>query len=237
MNDLDLQLKAALEGRFEDEIASAQAWLAAAVTKAADEASENVLTKLRLDVENSGLRGAVRLKTTWRKKRYPERGDSLDPASWLYSKMPAVVEAFERGATVSSPSGLWLTIPNPDVWPVRSKRRKGRTSMLDIAEARFGPLRFIYRPGHKVHLLVADVRASQKKGGFRKASARALKTGRDLATVVVFFVVKEARLARRLKGATIRERASRDFPADVARRLPNILNATPRPRVIAAGPR
>lgn len=234
MSAQDLLLKAALMGRLEDEVASAEAWLAACVTQASDEASENVLTKMREDIAQSRLRGAARLRTTWRKKRYPASGDSLSPASWIYSKMPAVVIAFEDGATISSDSGRWLTIPNPAVWPVRSKRRKGRTSMLDIAVARFGPLRFVYRPGNRVALLVAEVRASQKHAGkFRKASARALKTGRDLATIVVFFLVREARVPRLLKGATIRKRAERDFPADVQRRLPQIFNSKPRPRVIA----
>jgi hypothetical protein len=234
VSNFDLQLHAALSGTFEEEIGSAQAWLEQAVTRALDDASENFLTKLREDVRQSGLKGAERLRTTWRKRRYPERDFSLDPAAFVYSKMPQVVAAFEKGATVTSPDGKWLTIPNPTVWPRRFRRLRGDASMLATAEARFGKLRFVYRAGHQVAYLVAELRASQKSPGkFRKASARAMKTGTDLSTVIVFFLVRQARLPRLLKGATIRERAKRDFPADVGRRLPQILNSTPRPRVIA----
>lgn len=230
-----MQLHAALLGRVEDEIASAGAWLAEVVTRSADEESAPIVTKLREDVAQSGLRNAGRMKTSWRRELYPAKGKSLSPAVWLYSNLPATVAAFEEGKTVRSPLGKWLTIPNPVLFPARTRRRQGRTSMLDIAEARFGPLRFVIpRAGSPVAYLVATLRASQKHPGrFRRASERALRTGRDLATVIVFFLVRQARLPRLLKGATIRKRAERDWPAGMERRVRANMARVPRPRVIA----
>ena len=65
---------------------------------------------------------------------------------------------------------------------------------------------------------MAEVRGSATRpGSFRKASATALRTGNGLVTIVVFFLVKEARLPRMLRGSVIRERAARNADAAVDR--------------------
>lgn len=65
---------------------------------------------------------------------------------------------------------------------------------------------------------MAEARSSASRPGtFRKASATALRTGNGLTTIVVFYLVKEARLPRMLRGNVIRERAQRNAAAAVDR--------------------
>ena len=57
----------------------------------------------------------------------------------------------------------------------------------------------MYRTRALSLLVVDGLRAGTgKRGGFRKASDTALKTGRGLATVVMFFLIPQARLKKRL---------------------------------------
>lgn len=214
MSDVGLQLRAALQGDFEKEERAALVRIERSVQAALfDYAAEEVQTKWRQDVAQSGLRNAGALTKTIRLRKY--RNTGLDPAVLVYSNFPIIQRAFEAGSIVRSKSGFFLPIPNPDVWPSgrvpRPRRNAGqRSNTIAIAEQRFGKLRFVYRAG-KASLLVAEVReSSARPGTFRRASATAQRTGRGLVTIVVFFLVKEARLPRLLRGNVIRERARRN---------------------------
>ena len=214
-----VQLKAALVGDFDKETSDALKHVEGARQAALfDYAGDQVQAKWRQDVAQSGLRNAARMTKTIRLRKYKNRG--LNPAAQVYSTFPILQRAFEQATTVRSPNGHFLLIPNPDVWPTGRVPRPGgrsgqRNNTLAIAEARFGKLRLIYRAG-KASLLVAEARASASRpGSFRKASATALRTGNGLTTIVVFYLVKEARLPRMLRGSVIRERAQRNASAAI----------------------
>ena len=239
-----LQLRAALEGRFEAELAAETQRLAAALRIAVDGAGEDLQAKLRQDLAASRLARGAALSKTWRRATYPKAGvQTLEPAALVWSTMPLIQAAFEQGDEVKSPNGSLLTVPNPAVWPdlrVRRRnasqsggRRDERTS-VEIAEERFGPLRFIPARAGRAALLVAEVTES-KAGALRGASATRRRTGRGVQTVIVFFLVKDTRLPRLLKGSEIRRRAQRDMPGRIQQRFERALAATPRPRVIAVG--
>lgn len=214
------QLKAALLGDFDKEMDAGLERVEGAVQAALFDYAGDTQTKWRQDVAQSGLRNAGRLTKTIRLRKYRNRG--LNPAAQVYSTFPILQRAFEQATTVRSPNGHFLLIPNPEVWPRgRVPRPGGRSSQrqntLAQAEARFGKLRLVYRQG-RPSLLVAEARASNTQAGsFRKASATALRTGRGLTTIVVFFLVKEARLPRMLRGSVIRERAERNAAAAIDR--------------------
>ena len=60
-------------------------------------------------------------------------------------------------------------------------------------------LRFVFRPGRPGLLVVDGLRAgSGRHGGFRRASQRALRTGQGVVTVVMFVLVPQVRLRKRL---------------------------------------
>lgn len=215
-----VQLKAALQGDFDKETAAALHRVEGAVQSALFDYAGDTQAKWRQDVAQSGLRNAARMTKTIRLRKYVNKG--LNPAAQVYSTFPILQRAFEQATTVRSPHGHFLLIPNPEVWPGGRVPRPGgrsgqRNNTLAIAEGRFGKLRLVYRQG-RPSLLVAEARASNTRSGtFRKASATALRTGRGLTTIVVFFLVREARLPRMLRGNVIRARARRDADAAIDR--------------------
>lgn len=236
MSDAAIQLRAALLGDFDKEQREALKRVENAVQAALFEFSDDLKNKWRQDVGSSGLKNAQKLTKTIRLRNY--RNNGLDPASQVFSTFPIIQYAFEAETVVKSRSGLWLPIPNPDVWPsgrVSRPSRNGaqRTNTIALAEQRFGPLQFIYRPGGKASLLVAQVRGSASRPGtFRKASATALRTGNGLVTIVVFFLVKQARLPRMLRGSVIRERARKNAPREIDRLFVRYFDQDSGPRLL-----
>ena len=219
-NPTSVQLRAALQGTFDAEMKAGLSQVQSALQKAIFEYAQETQTKWRQDILASGLSNAQKLAKTVRVKRYPNEG--MNPAAQVYSTFPLIQRAFEQGEIIRSRDGNWLTIPNPDVWPGGRVRRQGgrgvreRESSVGIAERRFGPLRFIYNP-HGASMLVTDARRSKTKAGtFRYASATATRRG-NVETIVVFFLVKQARLPRMLRGKVIRDRAARNADASIER--------------------
>lgn len=220
MNLGSTQLRAALKGDFDKEVEKGLKEVAVSLQEALFDFSASLQVKWRQDVAQSGLRNAQRMTRTIRVKQYPNKG--LNPASVVYSNFPLLQRAFEQATTVRSKEGLWLVIPNPEVWPKGRVARAGgrgahlRQTTIAIAERRFGKLRFVYRK-NGASLLVTDARKSRTKAGtFRYASPTATRRG-NVETIVVFFVVKEARLPRMLRGKVIRDRAMRDAPREIDR--------------------
>lgn len=216
MSDFGLQLRAALVGDFDKEVKKAARRTTNAKAGAVFDYADEVTAALRQDFSRSGIARASLLLKTWHSRHYANKG--TDPAALVYSSMATVVAAFEQGALIRSHHGLFIPLPNPDVWVtgrVPHRRRGGAESNIAIAERKFGPLQFVYRPG-QASLLVADVRTSNTKAGqFRKATSRQTRAGRGLASIIVFFLVPEARLKHRLHGNVIRERARRNAPARI----------------------
>jgi hypothetical protein len=175
---------------------------AAAGTK---EAGRSLKTELRRQVTSAGL--GQRLARTWRDRHYDNQG--LDAASLVYTKAPQIMRAFDEGAAIRSKTGLWLAIPTPNA-PRRGVGGK-RINPSNFPEHRFGPLRFVYRRSGPSLLVAEGLRASvsRKTGelrGFRRASERARRTERGVATVVMFFMVPQVRLPKRLDVARVAER-------------------------------
>lgn len=215
-----IQLRAALDGSFEYEIDAARGNVINAMGLAMEELADELVGKLAYDFTSSGLRNAQRLKgAAWKRKLYGV-GKSLEPAAWVYSRIPVIVQAFENGQVIRAKGGKGLLIPNPDAWPggrMRLGRRASVTSLWNAAVSRFGELRVVKRPG-RTTLVVAEVRESAAKPGtFRKASASARRRAdagkaSGLATIIVFVIAREAKQPRLLRGATIRARALAGAP-------------------------
>ena len=157
---------------------------------------------LEQDLEAATLAGGLgKLSKAWASAAYPRKGvGSLSASAQVFVKGSAHTQdamyAFSRGATVRSKNGMFLLIPTENAPKVGLGR--DRDKRLAAAEARYGKLRFVYRRG-KTSLLVADnVRArGGKRGGFARASEKAVAAGRT-ATIVVFILVPAVRLRKRL---------------------------------------
>jgi hypothetical protein len=175
-------------------------------------------TELRRQVSSAGL--GQRLANSWRDKHYPNQ--KVDAASLVYTKAPQIIRAFDEGALIRSRRGRFLAIPTENA------PRKGadgrRISPSTFPEHRFGPLRFVGRSSGPSLLVVDGLRASfsRKTGelrGFRRATDRARRSGQGLTTVVMFLLVPQVKLSKRLDVARAAERWSGQLPALIEQQL------------------
>jgi hypothetical protein len=167
--------------------------LAAGLTRAAGRLTAGLKADLRADVVAGGL--GARLSRTWQGKTFPQSRDSLEPSSFLWSKAPMLIDVFDRGAIIRSKDGWFLAIPTALAGP-RGIGRDGKAARITPGgwERRAGlRLRFVYRRG-RPSLLVADGTRVDGKG--RAASAK--RAGTPKATSVIFILVPQAKLRKRL---------------------------------------
>ena len=185
-----------------------------AVTIGITQATDGLKTELRTQVTSAGL--GARLARTWRGEVFPKGEDSIRAAGLVGSKAPGIIRIYEDGATIRSKNGFFLAIPTAaagrygdggrKITPGRWERRTGQR------------LRFVYRR-NAASLLVADgMRArSGKRGGFSRASASALRTGRGLVTVPMFILVPQVTVRKRLEVAGAADRWVSRLPSLVVR--------------------
>jgi len=189
-----------------------------AVASGTKDAGRGLRTELRRQATSAGL--GQRLANSWRDKHYPNR--KLDAASLVYTKAPQIIRAFDEGAVIRSRRGRFLAIPTENA-PRKDTEGK-RISPSTFPEDRFGPLRFVPRPSGPSLLVVDGLRASfsRKTGqlrGFRRATERARRSGQGLTTVVMFLLVPQVKLRKRLDVARAAERWSAQLPALIEQHL------------------
>ncbi|KAB2883034.1 MAG: hypothetical protein F9K38_06705 [Pseudorhodoplanes sp.] len=203
------------KGLTESEVEAARS-----VTRAMQTITDGLKSDLRSDVVEAGL--GQRLANTWRGKTYPDGGASLEAASFVWSKAPKIIDAFDRGVTIRSKSGFWLAIPTPAAG-VKGLSPTGGMKRITPGgwERRTGMrLRFVYRRGQP-SLLVADHARLSKKGlarpniGRTRAGAPFTRlSGR--VTVVVFLLVPQVTLAKRFDIAGTARRWADRVPGAIA---------------------
>ena len=190
-----MRLDAAIRGSLPKYMAQQLEAAQTAVTGGVSEITTHIKDDLRGQVTNAGL--GSKLAKSWQAKVYPKGKKSLEAAGWVFSKAPKIIRAFNDGALIRSKDGWFLAIPT-EAAPKRGVGSK-RINPSNFPEHSLGRLRFVYRPGAVSLLVVDGLRASTgKRGGFRKASDSAQRTGRGLTTVVMFFLVPQAKLKKRL---------------------------------------
>lgn len=206
-----MELKLAIKGQLKSYYKAIEDSGALSTYEIIFETTEGAQDNLRRQIQNAGL--GRRLPNTWQKKIFPAGKPSMNAKGLLFNTAPEIITAFNEGVTIRSSNGLYLAIPTE-----AAGQFAGRKSMTpELWEQRRGQqLRFVY-VNSKVSLLVADnMRAGLgKRGGFRKASASALRSGRGLATVVMFILVRQVSLRKRLDI----EAAIRPYQTDIAPRI------------------
>ena len=148
--------------------------------------------------------------------------EQVDAASLVYTKAPQIIRAFDEGALIRSKRGRFLAIPTENA-PRKGTDGK-RVQPEHVPEHRFGPLRFVPRRSGPSLLVVDGLRGSvsRKTGelrGFRRATERARQSGAGLATVVMFLLVPQVKLPKRLDVARAAERWSAQLPALIEQQL------------------
>ena len=159
-----------------------------AVTKAVGEAGSSLKMAWRGQITGAGL--GARLSRTIRSELYPKGQPSLNAAALVWSKAPVIVGAHDEGALIRSRNGFWLAIPTAAAGKSTSG---GRISPGEWERRRGLRLRFIYRRSGP-SLLVAEGRLNTRGLGVASRS----KSGRGLATVPIFLLVRQVKLMKRL---------------------------------------
>lgn len=189
--------------------------VAKAATGAMRATTPDAKQELRDQIVGAGL--GSRLANTWRGDAYPKRGASLDPAGYIWSNAPDIVDSFARGAQIVPVNGSrYLAIPTDAVPRAPGAGRATSTKKMTPAqvEAAFNQDLFFKR-GRDGRLL-AFINAGRTAGG--RASKR--KAGSRTAKPVLMFVLVPTVRAPKLldlNGPTARWADA--FRSDLARRL------------------
>ncbi|KGK99955.1 DUF6441 family protein [Thalassobacter sp. 16PALIMAR09] len=173
-----------------------------AVTKAMKVAGGKLKSDWRTQITRAGL--GRRLANSIRSQTYPKAGESLEAAALVWSNAPQIIGAHDTGPLIRSKDGFWLAIPTP----AAGKGARGKALTPGEWERRRGlRLRFVHRR-RGPSLLVADGRLSSRGLGVASRS----KTGRGKATVPIFLLVPQVKLAKRLSLAKDADRAQAAAP-------------------------
>lgn len=204
-----MRLQAALVGRLDEYLREELKRGEGATTRGVRRAAEGLKNELRSQTIGGGL--GPRLARTWRSESYPRGGQSLGAAALVWTKAPQVLQAFDDGVLIRSTNGKFLAIPT-DAAPKRGVGGK-RINPSNFPEHSLGRLRFVYRRGAPSLLVVDGLRArTGKRGGFGRAGKRALAKGQT-ATVVMFVLVPQVRLKKRLDVKRAAEKWVRQLPS------------------------
>lgn len=150
---------------------------------------------LRSQVISAGL--GQRVANAWRDKAYGSAA-SDNPAALVWSKAPIIHAAFDQGVIIKTRNGeRFLAIPSEHV----PKKTGGkRMTPLEVESWLNGDLNFVpFSGGRPGGMLVAPqlVRSSNKRG-WRKATVRRTRAGRQAEPVIMFYLVPTARLKKSL---------------------------------------
>jgi hypothetical protein len=173
-----------------------------AVTAAMRDAGTDLKAAWRGQIAQAGL--GRRLANSIRSQSYPRAGESLRAAALVWSKAPVIIGAHDTGPLIRSRDGFWLAIPLP---AAGKSLRGGRMTPGEWERRRGLRLRFVYRR-RGPSLLVADGRLNSRGLGVGSRS----KTGRGQATVPIFLLLPQVKLAKRLDLARDAERAQAAVP-------------------------
>ncbi len=205
-----MKLAATITGSIMAGMETEMRTISKAVTAGIKDAGRGLKSDLRKQVIGAGL--GPRLARTWRDRTYPNKGHNA--AAMVWSKAPQIIRTFDEGAVIKSKSGFWLAIPTKQA-PKRGVGGK-RINPSNFPEHRFGPLRFVYRRGRPSLLVVDGVRINRSGRTGRRAKGGAFtKTGRmkqGIATVVMFIMVPQVRLKKRLDVKREIKRWERQLP-------------------------
>jgi hypothetical protein len=175
----------------------AESGVARAATVAMRATTGDALRELRGQVTSAGL--GQRLANTWRGNVYPKSRNGMNPAGYIYSRAPEIIDSFVRGTTIVPVNGSrFLAIPTDNV--PRVGRRRGSTGRMtpEQVEHTFNQDLFYQRGKNGRVLAFINAVGARRGRGIRQGTARRLAQGRDLKRVLMFTLVPVARMPKLL---------------------------------------
>lgn len=202
-----------------------------AVTRGVRAETERLKRELREQVVSAfGTRGRG-IANAWRARVFPETGESLNAAGLVWSKVPAIIHAFEHGALIRARGGRFLAIPTGFNAPQGRRGRGMRVTPQQMIASRQAFLRpfcsgrgFVWclpvrrgeRVGRRRAPLIAGglaAVATARRRGAAAWQAALLRQG----FVPMFLLVPQVQLAGRLDVRGAADRALARLPAAILR--------------------
>lgn len=164
-----------------------------------------------------------KLANAIRSRVYPDREPSMDAAGLVYARpgkgrkggAAEILSSHENGAVIRSADGFWLAIPTEEA----GRARRGKRLTPGEWEQRTGMrLQFVYRSGGP-SFLVATGRLYKDRLG----KGRMLKSGlygKGSVTSVIFLLVPQVRLRKRLNLMSKADRLANELPQAIVRNWP-----------------
>ena len=185
-----MRIIASLVGRLDDQIEIELDAATEGISMGMRRSGRDLGARLR---RATGRSLGARMAKLWRFNYYRNKG--WDAASLVYSKAPHIIEG-HMGSTIKPRKGRFLAIPTENV----PKGRFGRRITPKKWPTRtYGPLQFVAaRNGRPAMLVATGLTYSQKRQRFYKSRSKKAKMGVGTSTVVMFFLVPQVKLRRRL---------------------------------------
>lgn len=153
---------------------------------------------IRDQIRGAGIKGN-KLPNTIRSAFYSNPDEtSLSPASFIYSRAPQIMMAIDRNDTIRAKRARFLAIPT------ELARRGGRTMSPRNFTLKTGiPLEFIPGKNGAGFLVAKQVRIKTgRRLGVAAPSATALRTGRGLSSAILYYLVPQVHLRKRIDPKT-----------------------------------
>lgn len=173
-----------------------------AVSEAMNEVQAGLKDELRGQVVGAGM--GQRLAKTWRGKRYPESGASIDAVAYVWSRAPDIVDAFERGVPIIARNRRFLAVPTKDAGVSHTTVKNKRLTPANWETETGVKLRFVPRGSHA--LLVTDASYVRQPARWRRRKSfkpirTPLSSGRRFLVIFVLLPMVNPRKRLDVEGA------------------------------------
>lgn len=208
--------------QLSDEMAHQLALAEVAVTRGIRATSNKIKTAWRDDVRRAL---GQRLSNAIRANVYPASEPSLEAAALVYARpgknpgagAATIIAGHETGAVIRSGGRGWLAIPTEEALRVKVGRQKLTPALW---QQRTGiQLQVVVRPNGN-RLLVANVRMGKKGRLNRGRLTKKGAFGKGTFTSVIFFLVPQVRLRKRLDLMAKADRLAQGLPEAIVRNWP-----------------
>jgi hypothetical protein len=187
-----------------------------AFARANTNAAKRIVARGKLRLREDTRRGGLgdRIANAWQDKVFPKSGIAYSPAGLLFSKAPLIIRAFSAATTIRSKQGSYLAIPTENT------PRRGRRHATPVeVEAIFNQdLIFFHGRGQQM-LAFVDATKSKSGKGYRRATKRRTKDGRRAELVLMFVMVRQVHLTKRVNYQRIFADLEAEWPQVVAEEL------------------
>lgn len=162
--------------------------------------TEGLKQRLRSQIVSAGL--GQRLANSIRSTVYPQRGASANPAGSVFTRGSGHIVLGHHGTLIRpGPGKAYLAIPTENV-PTRRRGgafggRGTKANPFEV-ETRFNQDLKFFRTRSGVVLAYIDAIRSKNKRGWRSLTRGRLRQGRQIERVIMFVLIPQVRLRKRL---------------------------------------